>query len=117
MELAEGLSALTGHHLGHAFFGSDGASATEIALKMSAHHWRNGGQPEKCEFIALRGGYHGETLGALSVTDVPVFRDAYARCCEPRTWHPHCTKPAASRPSRRCCSNSVAAVRRSSSSP
>ena len=78
VELAEGLSALTGHHLGHAFFGSDGASATEIALKMSAHHWRNGGQPEKCEFIALRGGYHGETLGALSVTDVPVFRDAYA---------------------------------------
>jgi adenosylmethionine-8-amino-7-oxononanoate aminotransferase len=78
VELAEGLSALTGGHLGHAFFGSDGASATEIALKMSAHHWRNLGQPEKCEFIALRGGYHGETLGALSVTDVPVFRDAYA---------------------------------------
>jgi adenosylmethionine-8-amino-7-oxononanoate aminotransferase len=78
VELAEGLSAMTGGHLGHAFFGSDGASATEIALKMSAHHWRNLGQPEKCEFIALRGGYHGETLGALSVTDVPVFRDAYA---------------------------------------
>lgn len=78
IELAEGLSALTASHLGHAFFGSDGASATEIALKMSAHHWRNLGQPEKCEFIALRGGYHGETLGALSVTDVPVFRDAYA---------------------------------------
>ncbi len=78
VELAEGLSALTQGQLGHAFFGSDGASATEIALKMSAHFWRNQGLPEKCEFIALAGGYHGETLGALSVTDVPVFRDAYA---------------------------------------
>jgi len=78
IELAEGLSALTCGALGHAFFGSDGASATEIALKMSAHFWRNQGQPQKCEFIALAGGYHGETLGALSVTDVPIFRDAYA---------------------------------------
>jgi adenosylmethionine---8-amino-7-oxononanoate aminotransferase len=78
IELAEGLSALTGGALGHAFFGSDGASATEIALKMSTHFWRNQGQPQKCEFIALAGGYHGETLGALSVTDVPIFRDAYA---------------------------------------
>ena len=78
IELAEGLSALTGGALGHAFFGSDGASATEIALKMSAHFWRNQGRPQKCEFIALAGGYHGETLGALSVTDVPIFRDAYA---------------------------------------
>ncbi len=78
VELAEGLRALTGGQLGHAFFGSDGASATEIALKMSAHFWRNQGLPDKCEFVALAGGYHGETLGALSVTDVPVFRDAYA---------------------------------------
>lgn len=78
IELAEGLSALTGGQLGHAFFGSDGASATEIALKMSAHSWRNRGLPEKHEFIAFAGGYHGETLGALSVTDVAVFRDAYA---------------------------------------
>ncbi len=78
VELAERLSARTGGALGHTFFGSDGASATEIALKMSAHFWRNLGLPEKNEFIALAGGYHGETLGALSVTDVAIFRDAYA---------------------------------------
>ncbi|MFO1253992.1 MAG: aminotransferase class III-fold pyridoxal phosphate-dependent enzyme, partial [Inhella sp.] len=78
VELAERLSARTGGALGHAFFGSDGASATEIALKMSAHYWRNRGLPDKNEFIALAGGYHGETLGALSVTDVAIFRDAYA---------------------------------------
>jgi adenosylmethionine-8-amino-7-oxononanoate aminotransferase len=73
--LSERLAALTG--LGHAFYGSDGASATEIALKMSAHHWRNAGHPDKTRFVGLAGGYHGETVGALSVTDIALFRDAY----------------------------------------
>ncbi|HLY95686.1 MAG TPA: aminotransferase class III-fold pyridoxal phosphate-dependent enzyme, partial [Sideroxyarcus sp.] len=76
--LSERLRELAPSGLGHCFYGSDGASATEIALKMSAHCWRNRGQPDKCEFITFAGGYHGETLGALSVTDVAIFRDAYA---------------------------------------
>lgn len=76
VELSEHLSKLTG--LGHAFYGSDGASATEIALKMSFHFWRNSGQTGKTQFISLQNGYHGETLGALSVTDVPLFKDQYA---------------------------------------
>ncbi|MGJ7615393.1 MULTISPECIES: adenosylmethionine--8-amino-7-oxononanoate transaminase [unclassified Variovorax] len=78
VELAERLSALTGHALGHCFYASDGASAVEIALKMSFHAWRNAGRSGKLRFVALKQGYHGETLGALHVTDVPVFRDAYA---------------------------------------
>jgi adenosylmethionine-8-amino-7-oxononanoate aminotransferase len=77
VELAERLSGLTGQVLGHCFFASDGASAVEIALKMSAHYWRNRGQADKTEFVCLRQSYHGETLGALAVTDVAVFRDAY----------------------------------------
>lgn len=76
VELSEKLAALTG--LGHAFYGSDGASATEIALKMSFHYWRNIGQPQKTKFISLQNSYHGETLGALSVTDVAIFKDTYA---------------------------------------
>ena len=76
VELSERLAALTG--LGHAFYGSDGASATEIALKMSAHLWRNSGRPAKNRFIGLAGGYHGETVGALAVTDIALFREAYA---------------------------------------
>lgn len=75
IELSERLAALTG--LGHAFYGSDGASATEIALKMSAHYWRNSGRPEKNGFISLKNGYHGETVGALSVTDIPLFKATY----------------------------------------
>jgi adenosylmethionine---8-amino-7-oxononanoate aminotransferase len=76
VELSERLAGLTG--LGHAFYGSDGASATEIALKMSFHAWRNAGQTQKTMFISLENGYHGETLGALSVTDVALFKDTYA---------------------------------------
>ncbi|AZN36803.1 adenosylmethionine--8-amino-7-oxononanoate transaminase [Iodobacter ciconiae] len=76
VELSERLAKLSG--LGHAFYGSDGASAIEVALKMSVHYWRNQGQAQKNRFIYLENSYHGETAGALSVTDVPVFRDAYA---------------------------------------
>lgn len=77
VQLSERLAALTGGQLGHCFYASDGASATEIALKMSAHHWRNRGRAEKNRFLCLAGGYHGETVGALGVTDIPIFRDAY----------------------------------------
>ena len=76
--LSERLAALTGHRLGHAFYASDGASATEIALKMSVHFWRNQGEKTKTRFLSLSGSYHGETVGALAVTDVAIFRDAYA---------------------------------------
>jgi adenosylmethionine-8-amino-7-oxononanoate aminotransferase len=77
IQLSEQLSELTGHALGHAFYASDGASAVEIALKMSFHYWRNAGYPGKQEFVCLQGSYHGETVGALAVTDVALFKDAY----------------------------------------
>ncbi|WP_018609657.1 adenosylmethionine--8-amino-7-oxononanoate transaminase [Uliginosibacterium gangwonense] len=78
VRLSEELAALTGHALGHAFYASDGASATEIALKMSMHYWRNSGQTEKTRFVSLAGSYHGETVGALAVTDIALFRESYA---------------------------------------
>ena len=77
VQLSERLRELAPRGLGHCFYASDGASATEIALKMSAHYWRNSGKPDKVQFISLENSYHGETLGALSVTDVALFRDAY----------------------------------------
>ena len=77
VQLSERLRELAPVGLGHCFYASDGASATEIALKMSAHFWRNIGKPDKSHFISLENSYHGETLGALSVTDVALFRTAY----------------------------------------
>ncbi len=83
VQLSERLSALTGGRLGHCFYGSDGASAIEIALKMSFHFWRNSGLERKTGFISLANSYHGETLGALSVTDVALYKDTYAPLLRP----------------------------------
>ena len=83
VELSERLSALTGGALGHCSYASDGASATEIALKMSFHSWRNRGRSAKQGFLCLEGSYHGETVGALAGTDVAIFRDAYAPLIRP----------------------------------
>ena len=77
VELSEKLSALTNGNLGHVFYASDGASAVEIALKMSHHFWQLNGKTQKKKFVCLQNGYHGETLGALAVTDVAIFREAY----------------------------------------
>jgi len=76
--LSERLASLAPGNLGHCFYASDGASAVEIALKMSFHFWANRGTTGKTRFAMLENGYHGETLGALSVTDIPSFRSTYA---------------------------------------
>ena len=78
VKLSERLIKLTPGNLGHCFYSSDGASAIETALKMSFHFWHNNDQPKKNNFVSLQNGYHGETLGALSVTDVALFRNIYA---------------------------------------
>ena len=60
------------------FYADNGSSAVEVALKLSFHYWKNQGRGERRRFVALTGGYHGETLGALSVTDVALYRETYA---------------------------------------
>lgn len=77
LELAEELVRIAPAGLDRVSFASDGASAVEIALKMSFHHWRNIGQPQRTRFIALANAYHGETLGALAVSDLPLYRAVY----------------------------------------
>jgi adenosylmethionine-8-amino-7-oxononanoate aminotransferase len=74
-ELAERLSALLG--MDHAFFASDGASAVEAALKMALHYWQNAGQPRRTRFVRLIDAYHGDTSGAMSVSDIAVFKSRY----------------------------------------
>lgn len=83
--LSERLKRLTPGSLGHCFYASDGASAVEIALKMSFHYWQLCGQSRKNHFVSLQNDYHGETLGALSVTDVAIFRETYAPLLRPCT--------------------------------
>jgi adenosylmethionine-8-amino-7-oxononanoate aminotransferase len=78
IQLAEELLRVAPPGFSRVFFADNGSSAVEVALKMSFHYWRNRGQTHKKRFIALTGSYHGETLGALSVTDVPLYRATYA---------------------------------------
>ncbi len=84
IELAEELLRIaptapgTARRLSRVFYADNGSAAIEVALKLSFHYWRNLGQGRRTRFIALSGGYHGETLGALSVTDVPLYRATYA---------------------------------------
>ncbi len=77
IELGEKLAEITPVGLNKCFFGDNGSSAIEIALKMSFHYWLNHGKPQKHKFVALQNGYHGETIGALAVGDVALFKDTY----------------------------------------
>jgi adenosylmethionine---8-amino-7-oxononanoate aminotransferase len=76
--LAEKLVAVTPSGLDKCFYADNGSSAVEVALKMSFHYWRNQGQCNKTKFIALENSYHGETLGALAVGGVDLYRKTYA---------------------------------------
>ncbi len=72
IELAARLSALLGGGR-RVLFASDGASAVEAALKIAVQHGHARGEPRRTAFASLRGGYHGDTLGAVSVGYVPAF--------------------------------------------
>ncbi|TZF90028.1 adenosylmethionine--8-amino-7-oxononanoate transaminase [Cognatilysobacter lacus] len=64
--------------LAKVFYADNGSAGVEVALKMAFHWFRNAGQPQRTKFIALENSYHGETLGALAVGDIPLYRRVYA---------------------------------------
>lgn len=76
IELGEKLAEIT--HKQHVLFASDGSSSVEIALKIARQAKQLQGNPKQNKIIALANGYHGETLGALSITDVSAFKATYA---------------------------------------
>lgn len=77
VELAERLVQITPPGLDRCFYADNGSSAIEVALKMSFHYWRNTGHGQKTRFINLSNSYHGETLGALAVGDVDLYKNTY----------------------------------------
>ncbi len=84
VELAERLLAIAPREAGRAplakvFYADNGSAGIEVALKMAFHWFRNrGDEPRRTKFVALQNGYHGETIGALSVGDIPLYRRIYA---------------------------------------
>lgn len=76
--LAEKLVELTPQALKRCFYADNGSAAVEIALKMSFQYWKNTGKSQKTRFITLENSYHGETLGALAVGNVALYKETYA---------------------------------------
>jgi adenosylmethionine-8-amino-7-oxononanoate aminotransferase len=69
LKLAQRLAALTPGDLDRVFFSDSGSVAIEVAMKMALQYWRNRGIRSRTRFIAFRGGYHGDTTGAMAVSD------------------------------------------------
>jgi adenosylmethionine-8-amino-7-oxononanoate aminotransferase len=78
IQLSEQLVDITPEPLQRCFYADNGSSAVEVALKMSFHYWRNTGADKKTRFVTLKNSYHGETIGALSVGDVELYKDVYS---------------------------------------
>jgi adenosylmethionine-8-amino-7-oxononanoate aminotransferase len=77
IKLSEKLVEITPPGLSRCFYADNGSSAVEVALKMSFHYWRNQGVNTKTRFVCLGNSYHGETLAALAVGDVALYKETY----------------------------------------
>jgi adenosylmethionine-8-amino-7-oxononanoate aminotransferase len=76
IELARRLVDLAPGHLSRVFFSENGAAAVEVALKMAFSYWRNKGE-NRTRFVSVENGYHGDTIGAVSVGAIERFHEAY----------------------------------------
>jgi adenosylmethionine-8-amino-7-oxononanoate aminotransferase len=77
IKLSQRLVKLTPKNLDKCFYSDNGSSAVEVALKMSYHAHFNDGNSKKNTFVSLTNSYHGETIGALSVGDVELYKQTY----------------------------------------
>src|SRR5579864_8506106 len=76
-ELAARLGKIVPAPLRHVFFSDDGSTAVEVALKLALQFWKNSGRPRKQKIVALENAYHGDTVGAMSVSDDSPFTAAF----------------------------------------
>jgi adenosylmethionine-8-amino-7-oxononanoate aminotransferase len=76
-ELAARLGRVVPAPLRHVFFSDDGSTAVEVALKLALQYWKNSGRPRKQKIVALENAYHGDTVGAMSVSDDSPFTAAF----------------------------------------
>ena len=77
IELAQRMVAAAPRGLAKVFYSDSGASAVEVAAKIAYQYFRNIGQSRRKRFIAIRGGYHGDTLGAVSLGGIDTFHDIF----------------------------------------
>ena len=91
-ELAARLGKVVPPPLRHVFFSDDGSTAVEVALKMALQYWKNCGRSGKRRIVALENAYHGDTAGAMSVSDDSPFTLAFESWRIPilRTYSAYC---------------------------
>ena len=77
VELAEKLVRITPENLTKVFFSDNGSTAVEVAMKMSFQYWANTGKKEKTRFLSLDMAYHGDTVGAMSVSGIGPFNEKF----------------------------------------
>jgi adenosylmethionine---8-amino-7-oxononanoate aminotransferase len=77
IELAARLVELAPPGLGRVFYSDSGSTAVEVALKMAYQHWAHRGEPRRTKFVCLRGAYHGDTIGSVSVGGIDLFHSLY----------------------------------------
>jgi len=78
ISLAEKLIFITPEKLTKVFFSDNGSTAVEVALKMSFQYWQNIGRPKKLRFVSLDNGYHGDTIGTMSVSGKNLFNKIFS---------------------------------------
>lgn len=81
LELAEMLCSHVGANMARVFFSDNGSTAVEIAIKMALQFWINQGQQEKTKIMALNGGYHGDTFGAMAAGMTSGFFTPFSNFC------------------------------------
>ncbi|HVR86438.1 MAG TPA: adenosylmethionine--8-amino-7-oxononanoate transaminase [Planctomycetota bacterium] len=77
IELGEKLVELAPKGLTRVFYSDNGSTAVEVALKMALQYWQQNGKPARTKFVTLESGYHGDTVGAMSVGGIELFRGVY----------------------------------------
>jgi adenosylmethionine-8-amino-7-oxononanoate aminotransferase len=92
VDLAERLVGVLPAGLTRVFYSDNGSTAVEVAAKLAVQYWRNQGQPSRQRIVALHHAYHGDTVGAMSVSDDSVFTKAFSSLLFPvdRVHSPYC---------------------------
>jgi adenosylmethionine-8-amino-7-oxononanoate aminotransferase len=102
IRLAKKLTEIAPQGLSRVFYSDNGSTAVEVALKMAYQYWQLTGHPRKTKFVSMKEGYHGDTLGAVSVGGIDLFHERFRgllfrgwQVTPPRR-HPGGSKPGSS---------------------
>ncbi|PWT82952.1 MAG: adenosylmethionine--8-amino-7-oxononanoate transaminase [Blastocatellia bacterium] len=92
VDLAERLVQVLPPGLTRVFYSDNGSTAVEVALKLALQYWQNTDQPQRRTFVTLHNAYHGDTVGAMSVSEHSVFTRAFSELLFPvaRVDAPYC---------------------------